>query len=144
MIRPALTPQEVARLVLDAAAVRAGPEASPDAAVRLALRTLRDTLGRWVGPDAFDSLVERACLLAKLRNPNLPELSWRPTAAQGPHDLVAASGAGWDAVEGGQLIVEALAELFSRFVGDALARQLLLEGWDTTGAPAADANKESK
>lgn len=144
MVRPPLSPQEVARLVLDAAAVRAGPDASPDAAVRLALRTLRDTLGRWVGADAFDSLVERACLLANLRNPNLPVLSWRPDVERGARDLVAPSGADWDAVEGGQMIVEALAELLARFVGDALARQLLLEGWDTNGTPAADVKKEPK
>ncbi len=128
-----LLPRDAARLVLAGARARVGPDAAPDAALGLALRTLRATLGRWVGADAFDSLVDRACVLANDRNPTHPELAWRPVVAAGRRELVAAAGGAWDPTEGGEAVIEALAEILARFVGDALARQLLLEALDIPG-----------
>ena len=144
MLNEPLVPRDAARQVLAAARVRAGPDAAPESVLPLAMRSLRETLGRWVGVDSFDSLVDRACLLANLRNPALPPLAWRPDGDHGPRNLIAPSGADWDPAEGGEVVIEALTELLARFVGDVLARQLILEGWDTPIAPTPHTNKDSE
>ncbi|MDP2311316.1 MAG: hypothetical protein Q8P41_00310 [Pseudomonadota bacterium] len=97
--------------------------------------TLRARLGRWIGVDAFDALMDRAitegrsvhAVLARARwipdgNPPLSGLDL-PDTPEATASLRAAVVA----------ILDKITALLGRFIGDDLASRLVMQDWEAPG-----------
>lgn len=120
--------------------------ATPDDAVAAADRifaALGARLGRWIGGDAYDTLIERALAKVRADHPVLRRVRWVPGAEGGLRGLDAADedATGAAVRDATAATLDALAALLGRFVGDDLAARLMLQDWQ---APRSDAEPENE
>lgn len=102
--------------------------------------TLRAKLSRWIGADAFDTLLDRALERARSDHPILAQTRWRP-APKPQFTGFAATGSGSQPAEVRAAIssvIDALTAHLGRFIGDDLATRLVLEHWDTPPPPGGE------
>jgi hypothetical protein len=115
------------------------PEGSVAAAERI-FASLRARLGRWIGGDAFDALLDRAIAGARGAHPILQGVRWAPgteasrLSGLDPHDAAVTQASVSSAVIA---ILDELTALLGRFIGEDLAERLVLEGWERA-APGED------
>ncbi len=105
------------------------PGVTAEAASRILL-ALRARLGRWIGVDAFDALLERA--LSGARGGALAGVRWAPGSAP-PLTGLDDAGSTPDAEALRDAVAATLDELtalLGRFIGDDLATRLVLHDWE--------------
>lgn len=130
----------VGRIIVDGEMSRG---ASPEEAVAAANRifvALGARLGRWVGGDAFDALLQRALAMSRGDHPVLEHVRWGDA---GPGGFEGASeGVTAEAVrDATAATLDALVALLGRFVGEDLAARLVLQDSQPS---ASDADPERK
>ena len=142
MTSTALTGVSVAARVM--AAARADPEGGPttDAVAQRLLVRMRATVAAWVGVDAFDALIERACVLAGPRHVTLRNLRWRPKEDPPLQGLVVLAPDEAPLFPGGETMIIAIIEILSQFIGAEIAARLVVDGWIDDPDSAQDDQEE--
>jgi hypothetical protein len=85
---------------------------------------LRTGLGRWIGTEGYQALVDRALTLARPKHPVLGSFSCLGGDEQGTAAAVGAHGAA-DVAAGLVAFVTAVIELLGRIIGDEMAVRLV-------------------
>lgn len=124
-----VAPHEVGALLVAAHIPTGETSEATAAAAEPLVVALRARLGRWIGGDAFDTLLERALANARREHAVLRDVRWQPDAQPRLAGLAAASAAhSSDEVRAGLVaILDGLASLLGRFIGDDLAARLLVQ-----------------
>jgi hypothetical protein len=99
------------------------PEQLAAAADRMCAQ-LRAGLGRWIGTDGYQALLDRALVVARQEHPALGNFSCLGGDEQSTAAAVGAHGAA-DVVAGMVALVTAVIELLGRIIGDEMAVRLV-------------------
>lgn len=119
------------RIVSEGIPAGVSPEVTIVAAGGILL-ALRARLGRWIGVDAFDALLDRALVGTRERGGPLRDVRWAP-GSEAPlsgidvEDAAVTGEALRDAVA---VTLDDLTGLLGRFIGDELANRLVLHDWE--------------
>jgi hypothetical protein len=131
----------VGRTIVDGEIPRdASPEVAMAAADRI-FTSLGARLGRWVGSDAFDTLLQRARASTRSDHPLLDRVLSAGAAGLAGQDPAVEGVTTQGVRDATAATLDALATLLGRFVGEDLAARLVLQDWRT---PVPDAEPERK